>query len=862
MSLHRYIAAATAAGLILLANGARAADSDPQVRVNRTEIYLTESVLLELRVPGPAVTDPDLSRIQGCRIRYLGSQDASETRFSIINGVVRHEGFSGRTYSYEVTPATAGRHTLGPIRLNVSGREVELPGPSITVVGTEEQDRVRIEITTTRDTVLVDEPFDVTLTVLIRRLGGNYADADPINPSEPPSLNVPFLEAQPFDGLTGPDIQQMLRSMLVPGNRQGFAINSYTVRADPLDPASLFDLNAFMRDVPARFALPRQPVEREGSAFFAYRTTLSYRPDKEGNYTFGPAVFKGRVVAGVDGAGRAIGPSIFAIGPARTVRVVPPPELGRPSSFTGALGSNMVVDASLDTQSCRVGDPLRLRISIGGSVRLDSIAPPALNLQSNLLEHFTIYDDTVETARTGERREFAYTVRPRSPGTFEFPPVSLSYYDLGARQYRTVSTRPIPIQVSATSELTGDQVIARTNVIGRQAPDSTAALPPVAGMRAPRDGTRTVSLSGGWLTLAVAAAGPSVFSAIALTLALRRFAARRGPIVRRARALDHAIAAAARAARTSATPAHRRAAVYEAMKGFLSDRFDLPASGVTPADARRLLSSGGALPPGAEAFCDVMDRMFELGFSSAPDPTRLDALCEQALAAMHTLRTEQRAAAVRSAPRAVRALALAAALGNWPAVSQAQADAERQFMWDAANTALAQAREPSDYLDAARRYQEMVDRGVLNGVIFYNQGLALLMAGRHADAVRVFLRAERYLGRAPDLSANLRIARARQSGQRLASEPWQRILLFWHYGLPCAWRSLVGAVGFSVVWLSLSARLLGFRRVARVGMALGLAAVVIFGSSAVTSLYQDAHPIRPSFEAPAPAALAGVSAKP
>ncbi len=854
MSLTRRIAALAAAAAVSACPAATAADDAAQVLINRSEIYLTESVLLQLRVPGPPTGEPDLSAIPNCRIRFLGSQDASETRWSNVNGIIRHEGFSGRTYAYEVTPSTAGRHVLGPIRITVGGREVEQDGPTVTVVGTEEQDRVRIEITATQDAVLVDEPFDITLTILMRRMGGSYADYDPINPSDPPALNVPFLEARPIAGLSGPDIQQVLRGLLRTSRDPGFAVNSYTVRADPFDAGNLFDLNAFMRDVPARFALPRQAVEREGAAFFAYSTTLSYRPEREGNYTFGPAVFKGRVVAGVDGSGRPIGPSVLAVGPARTVRVVPPPEAGRPFSYVGTLGSNMTVDATLDTPSCKLGDPLRLRLTVGGAVRLDAIAPPVLSLQSNLLERFTIYDDTAETSKAADRREFSYTIRPKIVGTCEFPPVELSYFDTAARRYRTVATPPIPLQVSGAAELTRDQVLARTNVLGRRPADAATDLPPIAGMRASPDGWQPAPLFGGRLTLAIAATGPVAFLAVALTTLARAGLARRRPRRRRAHALDRALATAAHARRAhAADPAAQRAAVYESLRHFLADRYDSPASGITPADARRLLATGGLLSPAAASFCLAMDQLFDLGFESNPDSAALDLWSRRAVDALRALKADERSARrAGAAPAAAPLLAfglIAASAGP----TLAQTDAEERFMWESANTRLGTARSPSDYIDAARHYQEMIDRGIRNGPVFYNQGVALLLAKRHADAALAFLRAERYIGRAPDISANLRIALARQTGTRLPVEPWQRVLLFWHYGLPCAWRALIGAVGFSLFWLALAARLLGRPRIARYGLSASLALIVLFGSSAVTSLYQESRPNRPLLEAPPPA---------
>jgi hypothetical protein len=183
--------------------------------------------------------------------------------------------------------------------------------------------------------------------VRILRLPGRFSETDPIFPNDPPHLEADFLNSKEIDGLKGPDYQRLLNDRLIQRNQPGFTINSYTVQAD------LFDFSALMnpQGAPARFKLDRSLVKENGKEYWEYGLTLPFSPLSEGSYTFGPVLFKGSVPVAVSPQGNATGNSLFAVGPAAIVRVIPPPEQDRPDSYYGAIGSNLVAEAALDAQT-------------------------------------------------------------------------------------------------------------------------------------------------------------------------------------------------------------------------------------------------------------------------------------------------------------------------------------------------------------------------------------------------------------------------------------------------------------------------------------------------------------------------------
>ncbi len=607
-------------------------DGGLALEANRDQLYLGESFILRVTVSGAnQEIQPDLSRIKNCRIELLGGRDISRSSISIINGRVTKEVFQGYVLSYRITPFDAGLFQAGPVSVTLKGKTLAEQGPVVSVRDIAKQDMVRLSITSSRETVLTDEPFEVTLEILIRALDGKYSTVQPLFPDNPPNVDARWLSGAPVPGLESRDINEILNEYLAPRRDQaGIGINGRTLRFDPFNFESLSGLRGFFNEPQrAKYILNPRIVEVEEKSYVRYSISIAFTPREEGDFVFGPAVFKGIVPAEVNDAGQARGAEILAVGHACTVRVVPPPEEGRPRSFSGALGSNLVASASLDAAACNVGDPVRLTLSVSGDVRLDNMLPPKLTLQTNLLERFTIYDSTVESAKDGPSvRRFIYTLRPTKPGACEFPPVELSYYDTGERVYRTVRTDPIPVEIGRTQELTGAGIIGRPEqgAPAEERPDPAAAAP--APFSASPSGARAASLLGNpRLIGVVAGAGPILYALALLGRFVRgnRDTWRKG--ARRRRAMPEFIARL-RSARSDSTP-HPDAArgeVCDAVRRYLSERLQRPSVACTPDDIRTRLLDAGVEEGLARRFSSAFGEIFDAGFSKSSENRKLESV--------------------------------------------------------------------------------------------------------------------------------------------------------------------------------------------------------------------------------------------
>jgi tetratricopeptide (TPR) repeat protein len=73
-------------------------------------------------------------------------------------------------------------------------------------------------------------------------------------------------------------------------------------------------------------------------------------------------------------------------------------------------------------------------------------------------------------------------------------------------------------------------------------------------------------------------------------------------------------------------------------------------------------------------------------------------------------------------------------------------------------TSAEQAYRGGDYAKAAELYQAVLSRGLASGEIYYNLGNCYYKVGQYGRAILNYKRAERLLGKDPDLEINLRLA--------------------------------------------------------------------------------------------------------
>ena len=135
------------------------------------------------------------------------------------------------------------------------------------------------------------------------------------------------------------------------------------------------------------------------------------------------------------------------VAPGLTVQVDSLPT--RPANFSGGVGK-FNISAQLEKNEVRAGDPLKLRVVVGGIGNLKLIKQPVVDLPTDFDKYDPEVTDKTKLTANGVEGNMVYDfiAVPRNPGKYTIPAVELTYYDTGANGYRTVKTQPFELTVT------------------------------------------------------------------------------------------------------------------------------------------------------------------------------------------------------------------------------------------------------------------------------------------------------------------------------------------------------------------------------------------------------------------------------
>ena len=612
-------------GLVAVPGSDRAEGVPVHVELAESEIFLGESVALTVRIEGVRqVTPPDV-RHPDMSVSFEGGQTFSDVTYTIVNGQTRQVETFGYTARYILRPQRAGVLSIPALAVEHDGRIYHGNPLQLVVRRSTEQEYLLVKVYTDKPSYVLGETVTVTLDLSLRKLAVNGAvqDIDPFFPNRPPELQIPWFEG--IEDWRTDDLDAFVRPLL--GRRRaGFYINDYT-EAAALQPDRL------------RFTLPRQSSRRTtGSGtwdYFTYRLQKRFRPMRSGVQSV-PAVFVEAVLpVEIDAEGRAQRTEqVVAGSPSLHVDIRPLPEAGRPDSFSGAIG-RFRPEVNVSPTVLKVGDPFTLSMVLHqeGDGLLETIQPPRLHERPDLTRDFKVHPDPHEVSTLERAKRFAYTLRPRHAAVRAVPPLEVAYYDTEAGRYQAAWSEPVPLQVEAANTFQVSDVIAApgnraTNVIGPRLSDGLLATYVGAEMLTPQPARiRMTPLLGALLVFP-----PLAFMAAVLTRQWRTRTPRDDTRRRRkagARAVGELQDLMKR--RRSLSEADFCAAVQRILRGYFSDRWRLPAAGLTMDDITRRLNACEADPQLVERTAALLRLCDDVRYAPGkPATDRVGGLPEEA----------------------------------------------------------------------------------------------------------------------------------------------------------------------------------------------------------------------------------------
>jgi hypothetical protein len=273
------------------------------------------------------------------------------------------------------------------------------------------------------------------------------------------------------------------------------------------------------------------------------------------------------------------------------VTVLPLPSRGRPAGFTGLVGRDLEMTVQTDKQTAQVGEPINLVLDVRGVGNFKTMSAPALQPPDGfkMYESGTSSDLFKKDLVVSGAKKYEYVLIPQSEGQKTIRPVSLSYFDPVDRAYRTIQSPPIALDIKPGSAEDGRKVVFAgagedIEVLGKD----INFIRPVPAVIRPSSG----SFGGSGFYWALHAL-PLIALAASIAIERRRRLLRSDiRLARATRAGRDALKKLDQAARLpgkgSADDAF--AAVSAAVRGYLADKMNASASGITDDDIDRFLA--------------------------------------------------------------------------------------------------------------------------------------------------------------------------------------------------------------------------------------------------------------------------------
>lgn len=124
------------------------------------------------------------------------------------------------------------------------------------------------------------------------------------------------------------------------------------------------------------------------------------------------------------------------------------PESNKPTEFGGAVG-NFSITNKIDKQELTTDDIATLSLTITGSGNLKLIETPKLNLPNGLTSFDPQITDTItgRTTTISGSKIISYVISPHTPGDYEIPATTFTYFNPQSGAYVTEHTQPLKLHV-------------------------------------------------------------------------------------------------------------------------------------------------------------------------------------------------------------------------------------------------------------------------------------------------------------------------------------------------------------------------------------------------------------------------------
>ncbi len=357
---------------------------------------------------------------------YSPAGPSTQSRSSIVNG----KSSTYQILSYQMTAPSAGQHTIPSVKVLVGGKEYQTTPIKISVFKPGTKKKIEVRTNLSSQTCYVGQPIVFNMSFTVWK---GIVEAEQITNI---NIHIPFLKDDQFYMEDVDAASQDLTKIALRVNGQKEYVYQDQVRHQGVDCIRiqfikiLIPQNAgSMQLEPASVIADLAVGRRQTRGFFGAQYEYEF---KQFSFRSESLPFEVRAI----------------------------PQSGKPVDFYGLVG-NYTISADATPKEVNVGDPVTLTIHIGGSQYLKPVQWPDLETIPKMAESFKMPSERSDGEIQNNVKVFTQTIRPNHDDVTQVPPIPLSFFDVSTGQYRTVYTKPIPLQVSPTRIVTGDDVESR-----------------------------------------------------------------------------------------------------------------------------------------------------------------------------------------------------------------------------------------------------------------------------------------------------------------------------------------------------------------------------------------------------------------
>ncbi len=138
--------------------------------------------------------------------------------------------------------------------------------------------------------------------------------------------------------------------------------------------------------------------------------------------------------------------------PEKSITVKDLPTAGRPEGFNGAIGTFSLAVAAQPVKG-KIGDPITLKMAVSGTGNFDLVQSPTLTATKGW-KTYPATENFAEHSPGNGTKTFEQAVVPTLPDLKDIPAVQFSYFDPYAKEYVTIKSDPITIQLESSAGVT------------------------------------------------------------------------------------------------------------------------------------------------------------------------------------------------------------------------------------------------------------------------------------------------------------------------------------------------------------------------------------------------------------------------